>query len=83
MTKLEQINKVEIKINNIRLELIRIISEINRILSSNENPTRTDQYRLLKAQYERRQEEIHYLRTLKKEMSSLSSPGASLSPKAA
>jgi hypothetical protein len=69
MSTLEQINKLEIKINSLRLELIRIIAEINRTIASDRRITRNQAYTILKAEYQRKKEEIYYLRGLIREIS--------------
>jgi hypothetical protein len=69
MSTLEQINKIEIQINNLRLDLIRIIAEINRTIASGKRTTRSQEYIELKYNYQCKREEIHYLRGLIREMS--------------
>jgi hypothetical protein len=63
-----KISEMECKINQMRLDLIRIIAEINRTLSTQAKATRSEAYKSLKAEYQKKQEEIYYLRVLIKEM---------------
>ena len=51
MEPLKQINSIEIKINSLRLELIKIIAEINRMVSTNNAKTRATEYNALKQKY--------------------------------
>ena len=69
MCTIDQRNKLETQINLIRGELIKIISEINYLLSRNKRAIRTEEYKTLKAQYNSKIEEIYYLRTLTRGLS--------------
>lgn len=69
MSASEQINKIELQINLLRLELIKIITAINRMLSNIPKATRTAEYQALKAEYQLKQEEIYCLRVMKKDLS--------------
>jgi predicted nucleic acid-binding Zn-ribbon protein len=66
---LELISKLEIEINKLRLDLIRISAEINRVLAAQKKATRSDEYLKLKTSYQNTKEEIHYLRGLIRELS--------------
>lgn len=71
MCTIEQRNKLETQINLIRGELIKIISEINYLLSHNRRAIQSDEYKTLKAQYNLKIEEIYYLRTLTRGLNSM------------
>lgn len=68
MSTVEHISQIESQINALRLELIRIIAEINRTIAGEKGAIKGQQYRLLKQQYICKQEEIHYLRVIKTEL---------------
>jgi hypothetical protein len=65
---MSEINKLEIRINQLRLDLIKILAEINRMASNIPKATVTPEYKALKAEYRMRQEEIYCLRMLKNEL---------------
>ena len=51
MESLKQINELDIKINNLRLDLIRTIAEINRMVNTNNVKRRPEEYAELKNKY--------------------------------
>jgi hypothetical protein len=61
MEPLKQINNLDIKINSLRLELIRIIADINRMVSTNNAKTRANEYNALKKKYYDTNQEIESL----------------------
>jgi hypothetical protein len=68
MSTTEHISQIESQINALRLELIRIIAEINRTIAGGKGAIKGQQYKLLKEQYICKQEELHYLRVMKTEL---------------
>lgn len=61
MEPLKQINSLDMQINTLRLELIRIIADINRMVSTNNVKTRQKEYSGLKQKYYETQQQIEDL----------------------
>ena len=68
MEPLKQINNLDIKINSLRLELIRIIADINRMVSTNNVKARAAEYDALKKKYYDTNQEMELLSTEKKQL---------------
>jgi len=51
MEPLKQINNIDIRINSLRLELIKIIADINNMVRTNNAKTRQKEYDALKSKY--------------------------------
>ncbi len=72
MEALKQINNIEIKINSLRLELISIIADINRMVSTNNAKTRVNEYNALKKKYYDTNQEVELLNAEKNKLAALS-----------
>lgn len=51
METLEKINQLDIQINGLRLDLIRIIADINHMVKTNNARARAEEYAALKKKY--------------------------------
>lgn len=61
----EQINEIELQISNLRLELIRIIAEINFIIGSDRKAIFGLEYKRLKSDYSSYKDKITYLQSFR------------------
>jgi hypothetical protein len=68
MEPLKQINTLDIKINTLRLDLIKIIADINRMVSTNNVKARAAEYDALKKKYYDTNQEMEKLSAEKKQI---------------
>jgi len=68
METLEKINQLDIQINGLRLQLIRIIAEINHMVKTNNARARSEEYAALKKKYYDTTSEIEVLNLQKKNL---------------
>lgn len=68
MSRYEQIKKLEIEIQQIRLQIIQTIVCINKLLAGNPKAIKTEAYLDLKQQYQNQKEEIHCLSALRRDL---------------
>jgi hypothetical protein len=65
MSSIEKINQIEFEINTLRLDLIRIMSEINFIIGSDRRNIVSLHYKKLKEDYHHKRDRISILRSVK------------------
>jgi hypothetical protein len=69
MSNREQIKQVDLRINSLRIELIKIISQINYSIGHDRRAILSPQYKALKKEYYSKKEEINSLRYIKDTLS--------------
>ncbi len=68
MLKIYEINDLEYKINCLRLEVIKIIAELNKLLKTDSDSFIPHEYAILKSNYLRKKTEINRLREKKRRL---------------